>query len=180
MLLSALVLDAPKSPNLMSAGWRTAVLEPIVIASLAWLVPGPDAVSRPLYRTSRYLLALALVVFGIAHFQVLTFVATLLPTWIPWHRFWTVFFGVAFIAAGASFATGYAQRWAAAGVGLMFATWVVTLHLPRTLGLYAIPGAIRNPDEWSSLFIALARWGGSWAITRNLPITRQFEDASGV
>lgn len=35
----ALVLDAPKGPNLMSAGWRTAVLEPIVIASLAWLVP---------------------------------------------------------------------------------------------------------------------------------------------
>ncbi len=58
----------------------------------------------------------------------------------------------------------------------MFAIWVVTLHLPRTLGLYAIPGVTRNSDEWSSLFIAIALWGGSWAIARNLPITRQFED----
>ena len=49
----------------------------------------------------------------------------------------------------------------------MFAIWVVTLHLPRTLGLYAIPGVTRNSDEWSSLFIAIALWGGSWAIAQS-------------
>jgi len=47
----------------------------------------------------------------------------------------------------------------------MFAIWVVTLHLPRVLGLYGIPGAPHNPDEWSSLFIAVALWGGLWALT---------------
>jgi hypothetical protein len=44
----------------------------------------------------------------------------------------------------------------------MFAIWVVTLHLPRVLGLYGIPGAAHDPDEWSSLFIAVALWGGLW------------------
>jgi hypothetical protein len=50
------------------------------------------------------------------------------------------------------------QRWGAAGIGLMFAIWVFTLHLPRVLGLYAIPGALHNSNEWSSLFIAIALW----------------------
>jgi hypothetical protein len=37
---------------------------------------------------------------------------------------------------------------------------------PRVLGLYGIPGAPHNPDEWSSLFIAVALWGGPWALAR--------------
>jgi hypothetical protein len=48
----------------------------------------------------------------------------------------------------------------------MFGIWVVTLHLPRVLGLYAIPGAPTDPNEWSSLFIATALWGGLWALAR--------------
>lgn len=80
MLLFALAFDAPKRPNVMNAGWRTVVFEPLAIASLAWLAPGPDAVPKWLHTASRYLLALALIVFGIAHFQVLTLVATQLPT----------------------------------------------------------------------------------------------------
>ncbi len=110
MLFFVLVL-APKNANLMDPGWRTNVLEPLVIASLAWLTLGPDAVPKLLGRVSRYLLALALIVFGIAHLQVLTLIAGMVPSWIPWHQFWTVFFGIAFIAGGASFATGYGQRW---------------------------------------------------------------------
>jgi hypothetical protein len=45
---------------------------------------------------------------------------------------------------------------------------VITLHIPRTLGLYHIPGAITDPDEWSSLFIAIGLWGGPWAIASRL------------
>ena len=48
----------------------------------------------------------------------------------------------------------------------MFGIWVVTLHLPRVLGVYGIPGAPRDPDEWSSLFIAVALCGGLWALVR--------------
>src|SRR5437660_9449138 len=162
MLLCGLAFDVPRHPNLMSAEWRTNVLEPIAIASLAWLALGLGGIPRWLHRTSRYLLALALIVFGIAHFQVLTFIASLVPGWIPWHWFWTVFFGVAFIAAGVSFATGFLQRWAALGVGLMFALWTLTIHLPSLLR------ATHDPDKWSDVFIVVALWGGFWMLARDL------------
>src|SRR6266446_2225104 len=168
MLICGLAFDLPRRPNLMSAEWRTNVLEPITIGSLAWLAPGLSGIPRWLYRTSRYLLAFALIVFGIAHFQVLTFIASLVPGWIPWHRFWTVFFGVAFISAGVSFATGFLQRWAALGVGLMFALWTVTIHLPPVLNSFLTPGAPQDADKWSDVFIVAALWGGSWALARNL------------
>jgi hypothetical protein len=51
------------------------------------------------------------------------------------------------------------QQQGAAGVGLMFAIWVVTLHLPRVLGLYGIPGAPHDPDEWSRVYLSLSRYG---------------------
>jgi uncharacterized membrane protein len=162
MLLCGLAFDAPRRPNLMSAEWRTNVLEPIAIGSLAWLAPGLGGIPTWLHGTSRYLLAFALIVFGIAHFQILTFIASLVPGWIPWHRFWTVFFGVAFISAGVSFAAGFLQRWAALGVGLMFALWAVTIHLPALLT------APQDPDKWSDVFIVAALWGGSWALARKL------------
>jgi uncharacterized membrane protein len=166
MLLCGLAFDVPRHPDLMSAEWRTNVLEPIAIGSLAWLAPG--GIPGWLHRTSRYLLALALIVFGIAHFQVLTFIASMVPAWIPWHEFWTIFFGVAFIAAGVSFATGCRQRWAALGMGLMFALWLVTIHLPPVLNFLRTPGAPQDPDKWSDVFIVAALWGGFWALSRHL------------
>jgi uncharacterized membrane protein len=168
MLLCGLAFDVPRHPNLMSAEWRTNALEPIAIGNLAWLAPGLGGIPRWLHRASRYLLAFALIVFGIAHFQVLTFIASMVPGWIPWHWFWTVFFGVAFIAAGVSFATGFLQRSAALGVGLMFALWTITIHLPPVLNFFRIPGATQDPDKWSDVFIVVALWGGAWALARNL------------
>ena len=167
LFLCALVLEAPKNAaNPASISLRTVVFEPLALASLAWLLPGRSAIPPWLERGSRYLLALSFIVFGVDHFLALAFIATLLPGWIPWHVFWVGFFGVAFIAAGLSIGLDFLARWAAAAIGLMFGIWVITLHLPRVLGLYGIPGAPRNPDEWSSLLIAVGLWGGSWALAR--------------
>jgi hypothetical protein len=58
-------------------------------------------------------------------------------------------------------------------LGLMFGIWVLTLHLPRVLGIYGIPGAPQNPNEWSSLFIATAFWGGLWALASNQKGSRE-------
>ncbi len=162
MCLCGLAFDAPRHPNLMSAEWRTNVLEPIVIGSLACLAC--EGIPGWLHRTSRYLIAIALIVFGIAHFQVLTFIAMMVPGWIPWHQFWTILSGVAFIAAGLSLAAGYLQRWAALGLGLMFALWLFLIHLPFLLNMLRTSGAPQDPDKWSDVFIVAALWGGFWAI----------------
>ena len=88
------------------------------------------------------------------------------------HVFWIAFFGAAFIAAGISIAVNIMLRWGAICIGLMFAIWVFTLHLPRTLfGVYGGSGP-HAPDEWSSSFIAIALWGGSWALARSQQNTR--------
>lgn len=170
VFLCALVLEVPKyAAQPASISLRTVVFEPMALACLAWLMPGRSAIPGRLERGSRYLLAIALILFGVDHFLALAFIATLLPGWIPAHVFWVTFFGVAFIAAGLGIGLDFLARWGAAGIGLMFGIWVVTLHLPRVLGLYGIPGAPRNPNEWSSLFIALGLWGGSWALAHTYP-----------
>jgi hypothetical protein len=71
---------------------------------------------------------------------------------------------------GVNFPLQILQRWGAACIGLMFAIWTFTLHLPRVLfGLYG-GGGPHSPDEWSSLFIAIALWGGSWALASNVQV----------
>ncbi len=165
LFLCTLILEVPKNAaNIGSMSLRTGVFEPLALACLAWLLPGREATPSWLARASRYLLALSLIVFGVDHFLALGPIGTLIPNWIPWHVFWIAFFGAGFIAAGLSIGLNFLLRWGAAGIGLMFATWVFTLHLPRVLGLYGIPGAPHNPAEWSSLFIAIALWGGSWSL----------------
>ncbi|MFZ0703156.1 MAG: hypothetical protein WAN10_05435 [Candidatus Acidiferrales bacterium] len=168
MFLGAVLLNAPRNAIIPgSMGLRTVVFEPLAIAALAWLSPGPSETPRWLDRTSRYLLALSLIVFGIDHFLALAPIGTLIPGWIPWHVFWIGFFGAGFIAAGLSIATGVLIRWGAACLGLMYAIWVLTLHLPTVLGLYVIPDRQDHPALWSSLFIAIALWGGPWALARS-------------
>ncbi len=170
LFLCALVITAPKNAvNMGDVGLRTVVFEPLSLACLAWLLPGAGVMPGWLVRGSRYLLAVSLVIFGIDHFIVLSFIATLIPAWIPWHVFWSGFFGAAFIAAGLGLGLSWLPRAGAFSVGLMFALWVVTLHVPRVMGLYGIPGAPTNPDEWSSLFIAVGLWGGLWGIIHATP-----------
>jgi uncharacterized membrane protein len=167
LFLCAIVLVAPKyAADIGSVSLRTVVFEPLAIASMAWLFSGRGAIPAWLDRGARDLLALSFIVFGVDHFLALAPIASLIPGWIPWHVFWIAFFGAAFIAAGSSIGIDWLLLPGAVGCGLMFAIWVVTLHLPRVLGLYGIPGAPRDPDEWSSLLIAVAMWGGSWALAR--------------
>jgi uncharacterized membrane protein len=176
LFLCAFALDVPKyAVSLADISLRTTAFEPLALASLAWLM-ARDSTPRLLARGSRLVLAVALVVFGVDHFLALGFIANLLPKWIPWHVFWVAFFGVVFIASGVSMAVNFLQRWGAFGNGLMFGIWVVTLHLPRVLGIYGIPGAPHNPNEWSSMLIALGMWGGLWAIAGiPEPFSRRYE-----
>lgn len=166
LLIPNLILDVPKYvAHALDMSLRTQVLEPITIVCLAWmLLPGKAALSPVLIQIARYALALSLIVFGVDHFLALASIGTLLPAWIPWHVFWVAFFGAGFIAAGVAIAIGRLQRWAACGIALMFAIWVVTLHGPRVLGLYGIAGAPQSPAEWESLFIAIAFCGGYLAL----------------
>jgi uncharacterized membrane protein len=148
-------------------GLRTIVFEPLSLACIALLLPGPATTPKGLSIACRAVIAIAMIVFGVDHFLGLVFIGSLIPGWIPLHIFLVAFFGIVFIAAGIGIGLGIFERWSWIAIGLMFAIWVITLHIPRTLGFYHIPGATTDPDEWSSLFIAIGLWGGPWAIAAN-------------
>lgn len=109
-------------------------------------------------RLGQYLFALSLVIFGTEHFIFARFVATLVPSWIPWHLFWAYFTGVAFLAAAASIFTRMQAHIAATLLGTMFLLWVLLLHIPR-VATHPYDGA-----EWTSAFVALAMCGAAFVL----------------
>ena len=94
-----------------------------------------------------------LVVCGVQHFVYADFVAQMVPAWLPGHRFWTYFTGIALISGGVGVNFKPASRLAALGSGAMIFLWIIFLHLPRALANRTDAG------ETSAIFEALALCG---------------------
>jgi uncharacterized membrane protein YphA (DoxX/SURF4 family) len=87
-------------------------------------------------RAGRFAFGISLPVFGILHFVYPANVAALVQTAsvpLPWPMFWAYLTGAGHIAAGVAIASGILARWGAVLAGIMYAPWVVTLHLHRVL-----------------------------------------------
>ena len=117
--------------------------------------------SQPL---GRIFIAIALVVFGVQHFMYGGFLAGLVPAWMPGHRFWAYFIGVAFFAAAAGILYKIMARPAATMLGVMFFLFVVLLHIPRIIGNSS------DGNEWTSGFVALAMCGLAWVLASVSPL----------
>lgn len=74
--------------------------------------------------------AVALAIFSLEHFLAAHELMGLVPKWLPWHLFWTYFFGVALMAAAVSFLLWCQVRWAAPSLALFFLLIVLTVSLP--------------------------------------------------
>jgi uncharacterized membrane protein len=164
-----LMFIATPSAIIHDGGARTRALEPLALAAAAWVLAGSLQLQPPntqslglstdrLTTIGRFVFGACMVVFGVQHFMYVQFIATLVPSWLPLHVFWTYFFGVALIAAGISIFTGIQARLAAILLGAMFLLWVVVLHAPR------VAASPHNGDEWSSLFVAMAMCGSCFII----------------
>ncbi|HXB55487.1 MAG TPA: hypothetical protein VN461_11925 [Vicinamibacteria bacterium] len=132
---------------------RTRAFEALAMCGATFFLAG-----GPTLTLGRLLFALPMAVFGVQHFMYATFVATLIPNWLPGHLFWTYLTGVAFIAASLSIVTGQKARLSASLLGLMFLLWFVLLHAPR------VAEGLRNGNEWNSALVALALGGGAWLL----------------
>ena len=111
--------------------------------------------------------SLMLVLFGIDHFLYAPFVAGLVPAWIPGHRFWTYFAGIALIGAGLCIGLKIQVRLVGVLLAVMLLLWVFLLHIPRAV---ADPSADKG-NELTSVFEALAFSGIAWIIAFTTPRT---------
>ena len=170
-LLHLVVVHGPKvAERPTHAGLWTSAFEMVAMTGGLWVLAGtqrPDGnAERALSMASaigRYAFALPLVAFGFLHAMYAAYVATLVPAWIPGHLFWAYAVGVAFVLAGLAITANIQARLAATMLGLMFASWVVVLHLPRAIA------AAESGNEWTSTFVALTMAGCSFAVAAASP-----------
>jgi uncharacterized membrane protein len=170
-LLCVIVLHLTRWHHFLYDGVdRTRALEPLALSGAAFalisILPSRGVLPRSpggLTRVGCWLFALSLIVFGYQHYLYATFIATLIPAWIPVHLFWVYFTGVGFVVTGlAILVEKYRARLAATWLGIMFLLWFVLLHIPRAV-------TKNTRDEWNSAFVALAMAGASFIIARALP-----------
>ena len=103
--------------------------------------------------------AASLATFAAEHFAAARGIAQLVPAWMPWHLFWTYFFGVALLLAALSFDLKKCEGWSAPLLALMFLIFVLTMDLP---------GAISEPKNrfnWILLCREISFGTGGLALT---------------
>lgn len=82
-------------------------------------------------RVLQIVFAIPWIAFGILHFLYAGFVATLVPSFMPFKLFWTYFTGAAMIAAGISFLAGRFSSLAAKLLGVMLTEFILLIHVPK-------------------------------------------------
>ncbi|HKQ87465.1 MAG TPA: hypothetical protein VJS43_11945, partial [Candidatus Acidoferrales bacterium] len=74
--------------------------------------------------------AAPIAAFGAEHFTQTEAIASIVPSWMPWHLFWAYFVGACFIAAALSLVTRIQARLSARLLALTFFLFVVLMDAP--------------------------------------------------
>ena len=109
-----------------------------------------------------YFYSSSIIVFGIQHILYASFIASLIPTWIPGNYFWPYGTGLALIAAGVSITFEWKNKIGALWLGIMISLWIVLVNLPR------IQASPEDYYEWTSLFQAIIIATTAFVLQKNL------------
>lgn len=127
--------------------WATWQLFVTYLVGLAFMAVGVLTARGDTHRTGvldRVLLlgpvflAAPMAVFGADHFFEAQGVSRGVPSWMPWHMFWTYFVGVALICAAVSIVLKRYVGLSAFLLGTMFLLFEALMHIPN---IFAFPHA---------------------------------------
>jgi len=163
LYLPLLIINTP------NGGLWTRAGKALAFSGGSFLVAGslaekPDGLKEKYIPLGRFFFTAFLILCGIEHFIYVDFVATMVPSWIPWHVFWTYFAGVALIAGGVGMNVPLTRSLAALLTGLMIFLWLFLVHIPRA------SANLRDANETTAVFEALAMSGVAFlvaAVCRN-------------